>query len=318
MENTALEKEKRSSIRWEKELGFIALLLLPLGAFWTGATFFDWMLCIFLYFSRMFFVTGVYHRYFSHRTYKTSRVFQFILAWGAQTSFQKGVLWWAAHHRDHHKHSDTVEDPHSMKIYGFWYSHIGWILGPDYKKSELDKIQDFAKYPELLWLNKFHWVPPLSLMVTVFFLGGLVNGGSLGAAFGNAGLSALFVGFFLSTFVLFHGTFSINSIMHYFGKARYETGDESKNHLLLALLTMGEGWHNNHHYYQATVRQGFFWYEIDPTYMIIKGLSYLGLVWDLKPVPDHIKYSKNMKDAMRLAKEMRAERKAEEQPELVH
>jgi len=286
-------------------LGFILLLLSPLLIFWTGATFFDWMVCIFLYFFRMFFVTGAYHRYFSHKTYKTSRWFQFVLAFMAQTSVQKGALWWASNHRHHHKHSDQPEDPHSMKLYGFWYSHIGWIMGPDYKETDWDRVEDYKKFPELVWLNKFHLVPPLVMMIAVTLIGGYVNGGSASTILTH-GWSTLVCGFLLSTHILFHGTFSINSLMHKIGKQRYESGDESKNSLVLALLTLGEGWHNNHHYYDSTVRQGFFWWEIDITYYILKMLSWVGLVWDLKPVPDHIKHSKNREEARQLARKKAA------------
>lgn len=263
---------------------------------WTGATLFDWIVCVVLYFGRMLFITGAYHRYFAHRTYSTSRPFQFLMAFAAQTSLQKGVLWWAAHHRVHHKHSDTEDDPHSSKWHGFWYSHVGWIIGPDYKKTEFDIIRDFAKYPELRWLNRYHLIPPLFLFFVVYFVGGLVNGGSI-AAIPTAGLSTIVVGFFLSTVFLYHGTFSINSLMHMIGKKRYDSGDESKNSMVLALLTLGEGWHNNHHYYQSSARQGFFWWEVDITYYFLKLLSWLGLVWDLRPVPSHIKYSKNKEEA---------------------
>ena len=219
----------------------------------------------------------------------------------AQTSAQKGVLWWAAHHRHHHRTSDTPSDPHSMKLYGFWYSHVGWIIGPDYKKTDYKTIGDYAKYPELMWLNKHYLVPPVTLALIVTALGAWVNGGSILLMFTHHGLSSLFVGFFLSTVITYHGTFSINSIMHKFGKQRYESGDESKNSLWLALLTLGEGWHNNHHYYEVAARQGFFWWEIDITYYGLKILSWLGLIYDLKGVPGHIKYSRNKQHAKELA-----------------
>ncbi|MFY0625100.1 MAG: acyl-CoA desaturase [Reichenbachiella sp.] len=288
------------------EISFIILHLLPLAAFYTGATFFDWMVCIFLYFFRMFWITGGYHRYFAHRSYKTSRVFQFIIAFMAQTSVQKGALWWASHHRVHHRTSDTPADPHSMKLYGFWYSHIGWIIGPDFKETDYKIIADYSKYPELVWLNKNHLFPPFVLALAVLALGGIVNGGSIMAMFSTAGVSCLLVGFFLSTVILFHGTFSINSIMHKFGNQRYESNDESKNSLVLALVTLGEGWHNNHHYYEVAARQGFFWWEIDITWYILKTLSFFGIVWDMKDVPRHIKYSKNKAEARELAKEGKA------------
>ncbi len=304
-EKMQIEKEDRGEVVFKKEIGFLLVHLAPLLVFWTGVTTFDWILCISLYFIRMFFVTGGYHRYFSHSTYKTSRFVQFLIAYCSQTSLQKGVLHWAANHRTHHKHSDTAKDPHSKKIYGFWYSHIGWIVGPDYKETKLNLIKDFAKYPELIWLNKFHLIPPLTLLISVFFLGGYVNASSAGVeitimSIMSHGLSSLIIGFFLSTVILLHGTFSINSLMHMFGKKRYESNDESKNHLLLALVTLGEGWHNNHHYYQSTVRQGFYWWEIDITYYILKFLSWFGIIWDLKPVPKHIKDSRNKEEAKKL------------------
>lgn len=293
-----MEKEKRKKTRFIYTIGFLFVHLVPIAMIWTGATWFDWVVCASLYFIRMFFVTGGYHRYFSHRTFKTSRFFQFILAFMAETSMQKGVLWWGAHHRSHHRHSDTPKDPHSMKLYGFWYSHMGWLFGGEFRKTKLAVIGDFAKYKELVWLNKYYVVPPLCLAAVVIVSGGIVNGGSINATFSlNGGVSTLVVGFFLSTVILYHGTFSINSLMHKFGKARYDTGDESRNSVWLALLTLGEGWHNNHHYYQASVRQGFFWWEIDITYYILKMLSWAGIVWDLKGVPMHIKKPKSMEEA---------------------
>jgi len=268
--------EKRNKPQLKTEIGFAVVHLFPLGAIFTGVTLFDWVMCAFLYFFRMFWITGGYHRYFAHKSYKTSRVFQFVIAFMAQTSAQKGALWWAAHHRHHHRHSDTPADPHSMKLYGFWYSHLGWIVGPDYKETDYKIIGDYAKYPELMWLNKYYLVPPLMLALTCMALGGIVDGGGINAMFSAAGFSALFIGFFLSTVITYHGTFSINSIMHKFGNQRYSTGDESKNSLWLALLTLGEGWHNNHHYYEVASRQGFFWWEVDITYYGLKMLSWLG------------------------------------------
>lgn len=308
-----MEKELRNKPELKPEIGFALMHLSPLLIIWTGSTFFDWMVCIFLYFFRMFWITGGYHRYFAHKTYKTSRAFQFITAFMAQTSVQKGALWWAAHHRTHHKYSDLPEDPHSAKIYGFWYSHIGWIIGPDFKATHFELIKDYAKFPELKWLNKNHLVAPAFLFVLVWVVGSFVNGG--GVFDPTAGLSTIVVGFFLSTIILYHGTFSINSLMHMIGNKRYESGDESKNNLVLALITLGEGWHNNHHYYQSSARQGFFWWEIDITYYILKVFSWMGLVWDLRPVPDHIKYSKNKEEAKQLAR-MNAQKNAVKGPKI--
>ena len=222
---------------------------------------------------RMFFVTAGYHRYFSHRSFKTSRAFQFIIAFMAMSSSQKGVLWWAAHHRHHHRYSDQELDLHSPTLFGFFWSHIGWILSDKYNDTRMDYIGDFAKYPELRWLNKYHMVPPAVLGTLLWLIGGW----------------PLFVwAFCLGTALLWHDTFTINSLSHLFGSRRYETSDTSRNNWLLALMTLGEGWHNNHHHYMASARQGFFWWEIDITYYTLKLMSWLGLVWDLRKVPAHI------------------------------
>jgi stearoyl-CoA desaturase (delta-9 desaturase) len=185
-------------------------------------------------------------------------------------SVQKGVLWWAANHRHHHKHSDKHEDIHSPVLGGFWWSHTGWIIVKDYEETKMELIPDLAKYPELLWLNKYYLVPPVLFSSLFFFIGGP---------------AALIWGFFLSTVLLWHGTFTINSLSHVFGRKRYVTGDESRNNWFLALLTMGEGWHNNHHCYQAAARQGFFWWEVDMSYYLLKAMSWVGITRDLKQPP---------------------------------
>lgn len=269
---------------------FLGVHFLPLLALWTGATRFDWIACAVLYFTRMFFVTAGYHRYFSHRTFKTSRIGQFILAFLAQTSAQKGILWWSAHHRIHHKHSDTENDPHSRKVFGFWHAHVGWLMSPESDETKRELVKDLAKFPELRWLDRYYLIPPVMLAVVVMMLGGIVNGGSVQAMF-SAGTSTLLIGFFLSTVLLYHGTFAINSVMHWLGKPRYDTGDESKNSFWLAMISLGEGWHNNHHYYQSSTRQGFFWWEIDVTYYLLRIASWFGLVWDLREVPHHVQFN---------------------------
>jgi stearoyl-CoA desaturase (Delta-9 desaturase) len=276
----------RSSVSVINYVVFVGIHLLPLLAFYTHVTPFDWVVAVVLYVLRMFFVTGGYHRYFAHRTFKTSRWFQCLLAFAAQTSAQKGVLWWAAHHRVHHKHSDTDKDPHSRKMLGFWESHLGWILSTEHEAMDESLVNDLRKFPELVWLDKYHLVPPIILGVVVYLLGCWVHGNGF-----SGGWSTLLVGFFLSTIVLYHATFAINSIMHWIGKARYDTGDESKNSFILALLSLGEGWHNNHHYYQSSTRQGFFWWEVDITYYCIRLLGLLGLVWDIREVPAHVQYN---------------------------
>lgn len=261
-------------------LPFFLVHLAPIGLFWTGVRTIDWVVCAALYVARMFFITGGFHRYFSHRSYKMGRVMQFLMAFGGSTSIQKGVLWWAAHHRRHHKFSDQAGDVHSPKE-GLIWSHLGWILCHEHDATEWRFIRDFAKYPELVWLNRFHLVPPILL-------------GTVAFAFG--GWSMLLCGFALSTVLLWHGTFSINSLMHTWGRRRYVTKDTSRNTLLLALVTLGEGWHNNHHYYQSSTRQGFFWWEVDVTYYVLKALSWVGLTWDLREPPRHVRDGNRVAD----------------------
>jgi stearoyl-CoA desaturase (Delta-9 desaturase) len=252
---------------------FIIVHLLPLAAIYTGASAIDWLVCFGLYYVRMFGVTGGYHRYFSHRTYKTSRVMQFCLAFLAQSSAQKGALWWAANHRHHHKFSDMEDDIHSPLQRGFWWSHVGWMLVQKHDTTQWDRIKDFAKYPELVWLNKNWWVPPTTLGVAVFLIGGW---------------PMLLIGFFLSTVLLWHGTFIINSLCHVFGSRRFKTTDTSRNNLLFALLTCGEGWHNNHHHFCASANQGFYWWEIDVSFYVIRFMQALGLVWDVRTPPKSV------------------------------
>jgi stearoyl-CoA desaturase (Delta-9 desaturase) len=252
---------------WVAHLGVLAGLWLE-GFSWTGLSF-----AIALYYVRMFFVTGVYHRYFSHRAYKTSRWFQFVLAFFGAMSVQKGALWWAAHHRHHHKFSDTDNDLHSPVRQGLLWSHMGWIVSREHNDTQLDQIRDFAKYPELVWVNKYHYVPVLMYV---------------GVLYASLGFWGFFWGFVVSTVLLWHGTFTINSLSHVFGTRRFETTDDSRNNWFLALLTMGEGWHNNHHHYQSTANQGFYWWEIDMSYYILKMLSAVGLVWDLRTPPRRI------------------------------
>ena len=236
------------------------------GVIWSGWSWTGLLLAVSLYFVRMFGVTAGYHRYFSHRTFKTGRVVQFLLAFLAETSAQKGIIWWAAHHRTHHKHSDQEGDVHSALREGFWWSHVGWILSTAYEDTDESKVRDLTKYPELRWLDKWNMLPPVMMGLGLWAAGGWW---------------AVLWGMFVSTTLLWHGTFTINSLTHLFGRRRYRTTDNSRNSLVLALITMGEGWHNNHHYYQRSTAQGFFWWEIDLTYYVLRVMSAMGLVWDI-------------------------------------
>lgn len=266
--------DPKERLNWQLSIPFFIMHLLPLGALWFHPTWVDWAVCVGLYGSRMFFITGVYHRYFAHRGYKAGRLVTFLLAFGGGTCAQKGALWWASHHRWHHRFSDTDRDPHQSSR-GFWWSHVLWILCDKYNDTHYETIKDFAKYPELVFLNKHHLLPPVLLGFLVWLVGGW---------------SMLFTGFFLSTVLLYHGTFSINSLTHRFGRARYKTGETSKNSFLLALVTLGEGWHNNHHYYSSTANQGFFWWELDISYYVLRVLSWVGLVRDLRVPTDRARF----------------------------
>lgn len=254
-----------------RSIPFIAIHVLALAFAITAPFAWKWVgLCVGMYYLRMFAITGFYHRYFSHRTFKTSRAFQFFMAFLAQTSAQKGALWWAANHRHHHKFSDQEGDIHSPIRDGFWWSHCGWILSTDNDRTMTELIHDLTRFPELVWLNRYPHVASVIFGALILVLGGW---------------SAFVWGFLVSTVLLWHGTFTINSLSHVYGSQRYETGDTSRNNFWLSLLTLGEGWHNNHHCYQSATRQGFFWYEIDITYYLLKTLSVFGIVWDLRAPP---------------------------------
>ncbi len=252
---------------------FVFLHLACLSVLFTGAPLAAIGLAAFTYFIRMFGITGAYHRYFAHRSYKTSRPVQFFLACLGCSAMQKGPLWWAAHHREHHRYSDTESDPHSPHATSFWWSHVGWILSSDHEQVPHYAIRDWSQYPELRWLDRHHWIPGLVLAVLCWLFG---------LATGVGAWACLVWGFLISTVLLYHAVFSVNSLCHLFGSRRYDTRDDSRNNLLVAILTLGEGWHNNHHHYQSSANQGFFWWEIDISYYLIRLFSLVGLVWDVR------------------------------------
>jgi stearoyl-CoA desaturase (Delta-9 desaturase) len=271
--NTAVvSKEHSEDIVRPTLIPFILFHVATLGVIWTGFTLEAVIMCITLYVVRVFGITAGFHRLLSHRAYKAGRVTTFMLALFGTMSMQRGPLWWAAKHREHHRDSDTPVDAHSPRHFGFWGAHVGWVFR---KRADADMslIKDFAKYPELRWLEKHDYLPGIALGIACFLIGGWAG---------------LFVGFVLSTMLVYHATFMINSLAHVFGKQRYLTGDDSRNNWLLAFIAMGEGWHNNHHYYPGSARNGFFWYEYDMTYYILKVMSWFGLVWDLQTPPQSV------------------------------
>jgi stearoyl-CoA desaturase (delta-9 desaturase) len=234
----------------------------------------------------MFAITGFYHRYFSHRTFRTSRAAQFLFAALGSAAVQRGALWWAAVHRHHHKHSDQEQDVHSPGVSGFWWAHIGWMTSSKNFPTDYGAVRDLAKYPELVFLNRFDMVVPAGFAAALYALGEILN--AFAPGLGTSGAQLLVWGFFVSTVFLLHGTLMINSLAHVFGHRRFKTSDDSRNNFLLALITLGEGWHNNHHRFMNAARQGFYWWEIDVTFYGLKLLSWLGVIWDLKGVPAQV------------------------------
>jgi len=261
------------SFNWLAFMPFVLMHVALIGIWWSGFTWVSLTICVVLYVARVFGITAGYHRYFSHRGFKTSRAMQFCLALLGATAMQKGPLWWAAKHREHHRDSDLPADAHSPRQYGLFTAHVGWIYREARIHPDMDLIKDFSSYPEIRWLERHQYLPGIALGALCFLL---------------AGWSGLLVGFLLSTVLVYHATFTINSLDHMLGKQRYLTGDDSRNNLLLALISLGEGWHNNHHYYPAAARNGFFWWEVDITYYLLRGLEKIGLVWNLRQPPASI------------------------------
>ena len=267
---------------WLRVIPFCLVHLTCLAVFWVGWSPVAVGIAIAAYSVRMFAITGFYHRYFSHRTFSTSRAAQFIFALIGNSALQRGPLWWAAHHRHHHRYSDQPGDPHSPHQHGFVWSHVLWITSRENFPTDLNAVRDLARFPELRFLNRFDFIVPVALGIGMYFLGESLT------AYGTSGWQMVVWGFFISTIALFHATCTINSLAHQFGSRRFDTDEGSRNNFWLALITFGEGWHNNHHYYPGASRQGFYWWEIDPTYWGLKVLSWLGIIWNLHPVPERV------------------------------
>lgn len=253
------------------------------GVFFAKGGWPAWGIFALMYILHVFALTAGFHRYFSHKSFKTSRTFQFILAILGTTAAQRDPLWWASHHRVHHQNADTDDDPHSPRKYGFWWAHMGWVMKRELSDTRLDKVRDFAKYPELLWLNRHPYVPAFILAALLLASGSLIH--VLQPEWGITGPQFLFYGFFLSTVAVYHVTFCINSVAHMVGRRPYDIEDDSRNNWLLGLLAMGEGWHNNHHRYAVCTRQGFRWWELDLTYLILRILQSFHIVWDIREPP---------------------------------
>ncbi|AFJ01516.1 Fatty acid desaturase, Delta-9 fatty acid desaturase [Methylophaga frappieri] len=270
-------------IDWLRVVPFIALHLACFAVFWVGVSLSAVLVALLLYLLRMFAITAFYHRFFSHKAFKTSRIVQFIFALIGASATQRGPIWWAAHHRQHHRHADQPEDPHSPNEGLFW-SHMGWFLADQHFTADTTLVPDLMRYPELRWLDRFDIVVPVLLAAGLFVFGAVL--GKYFPATQTSGAQMLVWGYFISTVLMLHATLAINSLAHRFGKKRYQTRDDSRNNFWLALLTLGEGWHNNHHHYPASARQGFYWWEVDFSFYLLKLMEKTGLIWDVKTIPE--------------------------------
>lgn len=276
----------RSASLWKTEFRvryFFPVLMLHLLCgivFFTGVSPVAILVCFVTYMIRIFGITAGYHRYFSHRSFKTSRWFQFVLGWLGASAAQHGPLWWAGHHRDHHRHSDQEGDLHSPVRDGFWWSHFGWVFSRSARRTRTENIRDFEKYPEIRWLNRYYQVPPLGLLALMIVLGFVLQ--KVAPSLGTSPLQMAVWGFLISTILLYHATFFVNSLAHVWGSRRFDTKDRSRNNLWIALLTLGEGWHNNHHRFPHSQRQGLFWWEIDITHYVLSFFEKIGMIWDVK------------------------------------
>lgn len=270
-------------------LRLIPFLLMHVGCvgiLFVGTSTAALVLASILYVLRMFFITAFYHRYFSHRAFECSRKFQAVMAIVGCTAGQRGPLWWASHHRSHHLHSDTNKDPHSPSQTGFWFSHSLWFLTPKTYLTPENHIKDWLIFPELKWIDKTDWLPFVGLAGICYALGSLLN--TFFPGLETSGAQCLVWGFFVSTTCLYHATYAINSLGHLWGTRRFGTRDNSRNNSILALITLGEGWHNNHHRYPRSARHGLYWWECDIAYLGIMLMSAVGLVWNVQKAPSSL------------------------------
>ena len=277
---------KRAEFEPRRTAPYIFIHVGCLALLWVGWSWFAVGAAVFLYLVRMFAITAFYHRYFSHKAFRTSRFMQFVFAVWGNTAMQRGALWWAATHRHHHQHSDEEEDKHSPRQQGFVWSHVGWLTSASNFPTDYSRIPDLAKHPELVWLNRHDFIIPLFYGLTLWATGAALE--HFAPGLGTNGAQLFVWGFFVSTVFLMHGTLFINSLAHVFGRRRFQTTDDSRNSFLLAMITLGEGWHNNHHRYAHSARQGFYWWELDVSYYVLKLFSLFGIVWDLRKVPAHV------------------------------
>ncbi|HAT11034.1 MAG TPA: acyl-CoA desaturase [Planctomycetes bacterium] len=273
-------------VDWLRTLPFILLHLVCFAVLWTGVSLVAAMVCLALFGLRMFAITAVYHRLLAHRSYDAPRWLAFLGALVANSSGQRGPLWWAAHHRIHHRLSDEDGDLHSPQRAGLLGSHVLWFMTPGAFRTRLEAVPDLARRRELMLLDRFDTLAPAALAGGCFALGWALETWAPGL--GTNGMQMLVWGFCISTVLCAHATFTVNSLAHTWGSRAYATSDSSRNNWFIALITLGEGWHNNHHRYPAATAQGFAWWQYDPTLWILRLFAALGLVSGLKPVPERI------------------------------
>jgi stearoyl-CoA desaturase (delta-9 desaturase) len=269
-------------VDWWRITPFLGLHVACAAVLWVGVSPAALLVCGVSYLIRMFAITAFYHRYFSHRAFRTSRAMQFLFALLGAAATQRGPLWWAAHHRSHHRNADGPGDPHRPAD-GLLWSHVGWFLSDRHFATDLDRVKDWAAFPELRWLDRFDVLVPVVYAAVLFGIGAWL--GTRFPGLDTSGGQFLVWGYFVSTVLLTHATLLVNSLAHVWGHRRFETGDDSRNNALIALLTLGEGWHNNHHRYAGSARQGFYWWQIDLSYWALRAMAACSLVWDLRAVP---------------------------------
>jgi stearoyl-CoA desaturase (delta-9 desaturase) len=282
-----LAGEDGRRIDWLRVAPFVAIHVSCLAVFWVGVSPTAVAVAAVSYAVRMFAVTGFYHRYFAHRAFKTSRGTQFIFAIIGATAAQRGALWWAGHHRHHHAHSDRAGDAHSPARHGLLWSHMGWFLARENFATKTHLVRDLLRFPELRFLDRFDALAPVTFAAALWAVGAWLE--AVAPELGVTAAQLVIWGFSISTVFLMHATFAVNSLAHAKGSRRYATRDSSRNHFGLALLTFGEGWHNNHHHFPSAARQGFFWWEVDLTYYLLKALAAWGVIWELRAVPERVR-----------------------------
>jgi len=283
----ARREDADDKVDWARIVPFILLHIACFSVIWVGYSVTAVAVAVFLYLFRVFSITAFYHRYFSHKAFKTSRIAQFIFAVCGLTAVQRGPIWWASHHREHHRYSDQPQDVHSPVQHAFIRSHMLWFLTKKHFFYNPDVVKDLRRFPELRFLDRFDVIIPLLMFGILYGIGQWLAAHA--PQLHTNGWQLLVWGGIISTVFMLHATFSINSLAHRLGRRRYKTNDHSRNSFLLAIVTGGEGWHNNHHFYPVSARLGFFWWQFDPTYYILKVLEKLGIIWHLKIVPNHLR-----------------------------